>query len=342
MIRNRQITRHIALRMMDTLMQDPVERSNGLTPFAAALRKEHENWTADPKIIGYGCPGLDAYEDSRRGGVAVAIYAENDEDAVYLRDKIVPSSLRLETHTPALPVQVVSLGAIQPFMPTSRNRPLRSGVSLSHCKMTAGTLGAFAKGRRHDDGHLYVLSCNHVLTEYNGRGTSDQIIQPGKFDHGRLPDDLIAELAHFVELHYDDRQYLNRVDAALGRLIGADLLPDEGRGMIALPTCHNVRRNSAIHMTGRTSGLNYGRVRDPSARIHIRYPRGPRSTSKVGFEDVVICTPFTRKGDSGALVFNSSKEVVGMIMGGSDRASIFCKIRYICELLDVDIVAGGT
>lgn len=342
MTSSRQLTRRNALRMMDTLMQDPTERSEGLTPFAASLRREHEAWTGDSKIIGYGCPGLDSHRDSRKGGIAAVIYTESDDDAAYLRDKVIPESLTLESGGASLPVQVVSLGVLQPFMPTSRNRPLRPGVSISHCNMTAGTLGAFAKRRESGDTHTYVLSCNHVLTEYNSKSVDDRrIIQPGKFDHGRPPHDLVAELAHFVELRYDDRQYLNKVDAAIGRLVGDGFLPDEGRGMSALPISRTVRRNTAVHMTGRTSGLNHGVVRDSSARILLRYPRGARSTSKVGFEDVVLCSPFTRKGDSGALVFNPRKEVVGMVVGGGDRATIFCKIGYICDLLNIEITSGG-
>ena len=340
---NKKPTRKNLLRLLDVAFQaqDSPEAA-ALIPQAMLFRDENHGWMFDKHVAGYGCPGIGVFAGAMRLELGVTIYVESDDDAEFIRKDKAPAQLRIPGIQYPVPVEVVSIGSLTPLMSTKRTRPLLPGLSISHAAMTAGTLGAFARSRDAADENTYLLSCNHVLTEYNLNRPGDPIVQPGKADRGKAPDDVVASLSHVVELIYHDREYRNRVDAALARIETSNCLPGDGAVMGSIPINRSVRNRGSVRMVGRTSGEAYGRVRDPAARLHMSYPRGRSSTSKVGFEDVVVCTAFSKKGDSGAIVYNDSNHAVGMIIAGSDRSSIFCKIGHICDELNIVLVSGAS
>lgn len=79
-----------------------------------------------------------------------------------------------------------------------RARPLRIGVSIGDYKVTAGTLGCFVTSRA--DGAALILSNNHVLANENDAKAGDAILQPGTYDDGKRPADVVGKLANFVKL----------------------------------------------------------------------------------------------------------------------------------------------
>lgn len=79
-----------------------------------------------------------------------------------------------------------------------RQRPLRCGCSVGHYKLTAGTLGCFVKSRK--DGSVLMLSNNHVLANENDAAVGDHILQPGDYDGGRRPNDVVGQLVNFLKL----------------------------------------------------------------------------------------------------------------------------------------------
>ncbi len=340
---NKKPTRKSLLRLLDVAFQghEPPEAA-ALLPQAARFRDENHAWMFDRNVAGYGCPGMGAFTGAQRLELGVTVYVESDDDADNIRRNKLPEQLRIPGIQYPVPVEVVSLGSLTPLMSTKRTRPLLPGLSISHAAMTAGTLGAFARSRDPADENTYLLSCNHVLTEYNANSPGDLIVQPGKADRGKAPNDVVASLSHVIELVYHDREYRNRVDAALAKIDTSNCLPGDESVMGSIPISRSVRSRGSVRMVGRTSGEAYGRVRDPAARLHMSYPRDRSSTSKVGFEDVVVCTAFSKKGDSGAVVYNESNHAVGMIIAGSDRSSIFCKIGHICDELNIVLVSGAS
>src|SRR5262249_38641622 len=74
-------------------------------------------------------------------------------------------------------------------------RPLRIGSSIGHVDFPAGTLGCFV--RRGDNGRVLILSNNHVLANENRARPGDPVLQPGRLDLGRHPDDAVGELFEF-------------------------------------------------------------------------------------------------------------------------------------------------
>jgi len=102
-----------------------------------------------------------------------------------------------------------------------RNRPLRIGGSIGHPDVTAGTLGCFVSPVAERDEFPLALSNNHVLANENAATRRDPILQPAALDRGAAPDDVVAELGHFVRL----RKKRNLVDAAVAELV-EDLLTE--------------------------------------------------------------------------------------------------------------------
>jgi hypothetical protein len=97
-----------------------------------------------------------------------------------------------------------------------RMRPAEGGVSVGHFAITAGTIATAVYDREPFPGiprRYYILSNNHVLANSNNANIGDAILQPGPFDGGVLPSDLIAHLSRFVPIRFDGS--CNFVDAAI-------------------------------------------------------------------------------------------------------------------------------
>lgn len=98
-------------------------------------------------------------------------------------------------------VDIKYVGRIQKLeTPTTlqkRRRPLVIGCSIGHFKITAGTLGCFVKDRA--TGEILILSNNHVLANENNAEVGDAILQPGKFDGGKVSIDTIGQLRRFIK-----------------------------------------------------------------------------------------------------------------------------------------------
>jgi len=109
------------------------------------------------------------------------------------KKELIPASIQ------NIPTDVNPTGIIRAQQdPTGRFRPAPGGVSIGHYSITAGTLGCLVK----KNNKLYILSNNHVLANSNDAAIGDDIIQPGSYDGGQLPDDKIAELSEFVQIQF--------------------------------------------------------------------------------------------------------------------------------------------
>src|SRR3546814_527712 len=95
---------------------------------------------------------------------------------------------------------------------TARERPARSGISIGHPAIRAGTRGGLWRDGETEAGAM--LSNNHVLANSNDGAGGDAILRPGTADGGADPDDRIATLGRFVEISFAaDAE--NRVDGAI-------------------------------------------------------------------------------------------------------------------------------
>jgi hypothetical protein len=196
---------------------------------------------------------------------------------------------------------------------TGRARPLRPGVSIGHVHVTAGTLGAFVDvgGARH------VLSCYHVLAGSPSAHPGDVVVQPGVADGGRDPQDRIGTLAAVVHL---DPATVGHADAAVARLdegIAVDLTYPVGR----ITTTAELVGDEPVAKIGRTTGVTRGRISAIELDdVVVGY--GPE-LGDLRFDDQIEIEgvggqPFSRGGDSGALVYRDDGVAVGLLFAGSE------------------------
>lgn len=95
-------------------------------------------------------------------------------------------------------------------------RPAEGGYSVGHFRITAGTIAICVYDTAAFPGiprRYYILSNNHVLANSNNANIGDPILQPGPFDGGTLPNDVIARLSRWVTIWFDGSN--NLVDAAI-------------------------------------------------------------------------------------------------------------------------------
>lgn len=199
-----------------------------------------------------------------------------------------------------------------------RIRPLAIGASIGHHRVTAGTLGAFVLPRR---GRLpRILSNNHVLADENRAQRGDPILQPGAFDGGRRPADVVGTLERFVRLTV---RGANSVDAAIAVVddgVEVDELTLRDLGTVTGVVTEPVETGEEVAKIGRTTGLTQGRVTAFELdNLVVGYDRG-----NFRFDDQLEIEgsgeePFSQGGDSGSLIVDAEGRAVALLFAGSDQ-----------------------
>lgn len=339
MARPAQLRKRV-LQALDAMMVGgPEHTSNALTPQLARFRDRNGAWLFADGMVGYGYLGPGGFYHRANGSQYLAVYADSADHQQALA-KYVPRRVQLpvgKTDLLDLDTEIINIGSVQP---RNRFRPVQPGLDISSRTGRTGTFGLLVRRVGEPSTDFYILSCNHVLVEYNQFRQGAPILQPGYSSGGQDPTDVIGELSHYVPLTFGDRIYLNTVDAALARVtvpadVVAEILHLGPPGKIA----RSMSARMPIKFSGATSGVSHGAIHDPSARLRVKYERDPGSTSYVGFQDVVLASPCSKGGDSGACVLADNGDVLGLVMAGSDRATLFCKMGNICESLGVEIVS---
>lgn len=235
------------------------------------------------------------------------------------------------------------------------------GVSIGHIEVTAGTFGCLVK--RGSD--TFILSNNHVLANVNMAQPGDAIIQPGRYDGGRI-EDQVATLAEFIPIDfggssstcniatsieqglnwvaqllgsshrimaYSTSPGENLVDAALARPLDpaqfiAEILEIGRPGGIAEATL-----GTAVQKTGRTTGYTQGRITQIDVTTSVDYD-GRMAT----FTQQLMASDMSTGGDSGSAVLDDDNNVVGLLFAGSSRATLINPIQTVLQLLNVEIV----
>lgn len=266
---------------------------------------------------------------------------ETDEPAVvvYVAEKASSDKIATEALVPDMindvPTDVRAVGEIVALSYKGRYRPAPSGVSVGHYKITAGTLGCLVSRNR----ALYILSNNHVLANSNAANTGDPITQPGPYDGGKVPGDVIAKLAQFVPIKFNGP--INQVDCAIAqtstRLV-SKLNKCIGKIGSQPTPC---KLNLLVKKCGRTTQFTKGRIIDCNATVRVGY-----GTSGVAlFQDQFIVesltrSPFSAGGDSGSLIVsNEGNYPVGLLFAGSTEITIANPIDRVLSALGVTIVA---
>jgi PKD repeat protein len=212
------------------------------------------------------------------------------------------------------------------------NRPVPIGVSTGHPAITAGTIGCRVKDA---DGNVYALSNNHVYANSNIATIGDDVIQPGTFDGGSLPDDYIGTLHDFVEIDFNGGN--NTVDAAIAKSSLGDLgnaTPADGYGTPS-STIVDAFPGQAVKKYGRTTGLQPGEVSAINVEVDVCYEGFIFCTKLATFVNQIIITPgaFSDPGDSGSLIVTNDahSNPVGLLFAGSDTHTVANPIGVVLD-----------
>ncbi|WP_423462882.1 hypothetical protein ACO229_22710 [Promicromonospora sp. MS192] len=230
---------------------------------------------------------------------------------------------------------------------TDRRRPIRPGVSIGHVAVTAGTLGAFVtRTTPGSDGALYALSNYHVLAGSPEARPGDVVLQPGPADGGLAPGDRIGELTQVVDL---DALEPAATDAAIARL---DRVPVD----FEYPVGRVVKTARAlggeiVGKVGRTTAITRGRVTAIELDDVIV---GYEDLGALSFDDQIEIEslddgPFSRGGDSGALVYREDGVALGLLFAGSESGGRSGKgltyanpIDQVLEILGIELAREAT
>lgn len=266
-------------------------------------------------------------------------YTDEPCVTIYVVAKVPKDEVAAEAMVPeevnGVPTDVVATGELHALPHRGRYRPAPGGVSVGHFRITAGTIGCLVRRGT----ALFILSNNHVLANINQAHLGDPILQPGPFDGGHLPADVIAKLSKFIPIGFGGA--VNKVDCAIAQTSPSLVTPLNkcfGRIRPAPVPC---RLNLLVKKCGRTTQFTRGRITDCSATVRVGY-----GTSGVAlFQNQIIITsltgsPFSAGGDSGSLIVtDQGNQPVGLLFAGSASHTIANHIQDVLTALGVTIVA---
>ncbi len=293
--------------------------------------------------MGKGIQGIGIAEkitDGQKLGVlAIKVYVEKKLPKSKLED-VVPKNLTVPGVEEKIETDIQEIGIVTKEPNTIRVRPAIPGFGVGHVHITVGTFGCLVR-KKDDDEMLYILSNSHVLADEGTGAVGDRAIQPGKYDGGAAPGDVIAELSQWIPFQFTSTGYPNTVDAAIAKVKNKASVTSAIR-LIGVPTgaSNRVRRGMRVQKTGRTTDYTQGIIQDINYRMALNYKKPGGGSGRVGLQDLVLCTRFTDGGDSGSAVLDMNKRIVGLHFAGSPSSSIFNKINNVLTQLDIDVVTS--
>lgn len=210
----------------------------------------------------------------------------------------------------------------------NRVRPLVSGHSIGHHKITAGTLGCFVEHKK----GIFILSNNHVLANSNDASKGDAILQPGRYDDGKNPDDVVGELFGFKVIVGDG----NLMDAAIASIkkeyVPTDFKTPHIGKLTSTVVAPKDILGKKVQKTGRTTGHTLGEVTAVNVRgVAVNYGNGNVYRFDNCIEVVGENGDFSRGGDSGSLVVDMDNNPFGLLFAGSAEHTILCELGPVLK-----------
>ncbi len=245
------------------------------------------------------------------------------------KDQVVPKSYD-EVKT-----DVQEVGRIDALTYNVRIRPARPGYSIGHYLITAGTFSCLVRDKC-PPCRVYILSNNHVLANSNAATIGDPILQPGRYDGGTYPNDVIATLSRFVPITFADPNAYNLVDAALA-------LPKDQRLVIASIVGLGIPKGTVeatlgmeVVKSGRTTQTTTGKVTGLDATVAVNYGVGVAY-----FRNQIITSNMSQGGDSGSLLLSKADtKATGLLFAGSSVVTIHNNIANVLMALGIEMVVA--
>lgn len=310
--------------------------------FVAAKESVEEALLKQPGVTGVGV-GYKYVGGKRTDQVAVQVFVKEKKKTVPKGERI-PQRIAgqltdviqrtFRPHTASAKVL-----ELRPMADTGTYNPVKGGISIGPCRVIGGfvytgTLGAIVRDNVTNDPLL--LSNFHVMAVDSGWNVGDTMAQPSRVDTGSCPGSVVGTLLR--------AQLTSSVDAAVSTL--------QGRGhsceIVGIGTVTgqaSAALNVAVRKRGRTTGLSYGTVDSVSLSVSIDYGDGIGTrilTNQIGIDpDTTRNALFGDHGDSGSVVVDDSRRVLGLYFAGSDDGyGVANPIAAVLSALNVSLCVG--
>lgn len=217
-----------------------------------------------------------------------------------------------------------------------RVRPVMGGFSVGHYRITAGTIATCCYDMAPFPSippRYYILSNNHVLANSNNARIGDPILQPGPYDGGTVPRDIVARLFRFVTIRWKTPTYIpiNYVDAAIAEgefhILNREIF---WIGYVQ-QVKSNPRVGDIVEKTGRTTNFTTGKIIAINATVDVNYGQGRVAR----FAKQIVTSNMSAPGDSGSLVCDIKEGAVGLLFAGSSQITVVNSILYVQNLLRI-------
>lgn len=328
----------------------PATNAGKLDLFKRFIRENHDKYLKDPNITSLGI-GYKVVNGKTSKTPVVQFSVERKvapESVGAVSDLPIPSTIEYEgIQIPTDVVQRSYKPSYQLVEKTTkdvrkaRNDPLVPGISISHFKSSAGTLGALVRNRQ--TGDVVMLSNWHVLHTRQGK-IGDAIVQPGPHDDNRVERNRIGELL---------RSHLGLAgDCAIASIDGRKF--DEKILGLGVP----VRRlakpqlGDKVVKSGRTTAITYGIITRIETITKLDYGDG-KEEQIGGFEigpdekRPAALNEISKPGDSGSIWLATSKNgapsdiAIGLHFAGDAEDSdgeyaLACCVHAVFEKLEID------
>ena len=236
--------------------------------------------------------------------------------------------------------------------PTEKMRPARPGISIGHYQITAGSFGCLVQR----NGQVFILSNNHVIANSNEAQLGDAILQPGPHDGGTGADQ-IGTLEEFIPVGFSgstpgcsplaflmrlfrpsalvNEPGNNTVDCAIARPLSDDLVNPDILN-IGIPTgVGTAALGTQVQKSGRTTGLTTDQITQIDVTVSVDYG-GKLAT----FTNQLMAGGMSQGGDSGSVVLDMDKQVVGLLFAGSTNTTIINPIQFVLDALQVQLITA--
>ncbi|MBN1560909.1 hypothetical protein JW998_11705 [candidate division KSB1 bacterium] len=288
---------------------------------------------------------------------------------VFVQEKVAVSALLSKDLIPkeidGISTDVTAVGEIYSFQnPQSRHRPAMPGISIGHYAISAGTFGAVVRDATTNE--RLILSNNHVLANSNSAAKGDTILQPGRADGGKDPQDRIADLERFVKINWKDgggddncpiatffesllnlfaaltgsgtrlkqvrANAINLIDAAVAKPVNNEIIEDQILKIGAVSGTAEAAIGMTVKKSGRTTGYTEGVINTLDATVEVSYG----STTAI-FEQQIFTNYMSDPGDSGSLIVSEDNKAVGLLFAGSSTVTVINPIAAVLAGLNIVI-----
>jgi len=330
----------------------PLISAKGLSTAIAAQEKHTEALMSRPGIHST------AVGVAADGSAVVKIFADPSASVTGLPNELENIPVVIERMAPIYALNIdcpergpgncdaVATGADEPASPTAwQPRPVPIGVSAGHTGVTAGTLGC----RVSQGCHKYALSNAHVFANENSGVVGDAILQPGPFDGGTNPADVIATLYASVPIVIGTASTVrNKVDAAIVATQATQVSAVTRSDGYGQPRTTTVSPQVGLNVQkyGRTTALTHGYIDAINATVNVGYRAGTaRFVNQIVVRATNTSVPFSMPGDSGSLIVvdggTNDRSATGLLFA-STSDNLYTIANPINEvLLALDITIDG-